>query len=58
MFTNYSNPNTGKAAVRILETAGVHVTVPADFGDTGRPDFSKGFLNRPRETAYKIVDVL
>ncbi len=57
-YTNYSNPAAGKAAVRVLEAAGVHVTVPDDLGDTGRPAFSKGFLERSRETARENVDAL
>ena len=54
-FTNYCNPNAGKAAVRVLEAAGVRVAVPAELGDTGRPAFSKGFLERCRETARENV---
>ncbi|WP_254767062.1 FAD-binding and (Fe-S)-binding domain-containing protein [Salinilacihabitans rarus] len=57
-FTNYSNPAAGKAAVRVLEAAGVHVAVPDAPGDTGRPAFSKGFLDRARETARENVDAL
>ncbi|WP_255170405.1 FAD-binding and (Fe-S)-binding domain-containing protein [Natrononativus amylolyticus] len=54
-YTNYSHPEAGKAAVRVLEAAGVHVDVPRDLGDTGRPAFSKGFLDRARETAKDNV---
>ncbi|MFC4436502.1 MULTISPECIES: FAD-binding and (Fe-S)-binding domain-containing protein [Natrialbaceae] len=54
-YTNYSHPEAGKAAVRVLEAAGVHVTVPDDLDDTGRPAFSKGFLERARETARENV---
>lgn len=57
-FTNYSNPDAGKAAVRVLEAANVHVTVPQGLGDTGRPAFSKGFLDRARTRARENVDVL
>jgi len=57
-FTNYSRPGAGRAAVRVLEAAGVHVTVPDELGDTGRPAFSKGFLERARETARENVDAL
>ncbi|WP_114578292.1 FAD-binding and (Fe-S)-binding domain-containing protein [Saliphagus sp. LR7] len=56
-YTNYSNPAAGRAAVRVLEAAGVHVAVP-DVSDTGRPAFSKGFLDRARETAEENVDAL
>jgi FAD/FMN-containing dehydrogenase/Fe-S oxidoreductase len=46
--TNYSHPEVGKAAVRVLEAAGVHVDV-ADRTDSGRPALSKGFVERARE---------
>ncbi|WIV66599.1 FAD-binding and (Fe-S)-binding domain-containing protein [Natrialbaceae archaeon AArc-T1-2] len=57
-YTNYSNPDAGKAAVCVLEAAGVHVTVPDGLGDTGRPAFSKGLLDEARETARENVDGL
>ncbi|WP_255192469.1 FAD-binding and (Fe-S)-binding domain-containing protein [Natronobeatus ordinarius] len=57
-FTNYNNPDAGKAAVRVLEAAGVHVRVPEGLGDTGRPAFSKGFLEQAKETARENVDAL
>ncbi|MHC3437607.1 FAD-binding and (Fe-S)-binding domain-containing protein [Natrialbaceae archaeon A-gly3] len=57
-YTNYNNPEAGKAAVRVLEAAGVHVSVPDGLGDTGRPAFSKGFLEDARETARENVEAL
>ncbi|RKD88143.1 FAD-binding and (Fe-S)-binding domain-containing protein [Halopiger aswanensis] len=59
-YTNYSYPEAGKAAVRVLEAAGVHVAVPddPDLCDTGRPAFSKGFLEQARETAVENVEAL
>ncbi|WP_276256605.1 FAD-binding and (Fe-S)-binding domain-containing protein [Halomontanus rarus] len=57
-YTNYSHPKAGKAAVRVLESAGVEVAVPDRLGDTGRPAFSKGFLEYARETAKKNVAAL
>ncbi|MCU4972606.1 FAD-binding protein [Halobacteria archaeon AArc-m2/3/4] len=57
-YTNYSHPDAGKAAVRVLEAAGIRVTVPDDLGDTGRPAFSKGFLERARDTALENVSTL
>jgi FAD/FMN-containing dehydrogenase/Fe-S oxidoreductase len=57
-FTDYSNPDAGKAAVRVLEAANVHVTVPVGVGDTGRPAFSKGFLDRAGNLARENVDAL
>ncbi|WP_247008563.1 FAD-binding and (Fe-S)-binding domain-containing protein [Halorientalis litorea] len=57
-YTNYSRPDAGKAAVRVLEAAGVHVDVPAELTDSGRPAFSKGFLDRARATARENVTAL
>jgi len=53
-YTNYSHPEIGKAAVRVLEAAGVHVAL-ADRTDSGRPAHSKGFLDRARDTAAANV---
>ncbi|RZV12251.1 FAD/FMN-containing dehydrogenase [Natrinema hispanicum] len=57
-YTNYNHPDAGKAAVRVLEAAGVHVRVPDGLGDTGRPAFSKGFLEKARTTARENVTAL
>ncbi|SEQ90995.1 FAD-binding and (Fe-S)-binding domain-containing protein [Natrinema salaciae] len=57
-YTNYSHPDAGKAAVRVLEAAGVHVAVPDDLGDTGRPAFSKGFLDKAESAARENVTAL
>ncbi|WP_058997529.1 FAD-binding and (Fe-S)-binding domain-containing protein [Haloarcula sp. CBA1127] len=56
-YTNYSHPEVGKAAVRVLEAAGVHVQL-ADRTDSGRPAHSKGFLDQSRATARDNVDAL
>jgi len=53
-YTNYSNPEIGRAAIRVLEAAGVHVQI-FNRTDSGRPAFSKGFLDEARETARKNV---
>ncbi|WP_267640736.1 FAD-binding and (Fe-S)-binding domain-containing protein [Haloarchaeobius amylolyticus] len=55
--TNFNDPDSGKAAVKVLEAAGVHVDVP-DLGDTGRPAHSKGLLDRAREEARENVAAL
>jgi FAD/FMN-containing dehydrogenase/Fe-S oxidoreductase len=55
--TNYAHPAVGKAAVRVLEAAGVRVEL-AGVTDTGRPAHSLGFLDRARETAREAVDDL
>ncbi|WP_284011437.1 FAD-binding and (Fe-S)-binding domain-containing protein [Haloarcula pelagica] len=56
-YTNYSHPEVGKAAVRVLEAAGVHVRL-ADRTDSGRPAHSKGLLDESRATAAANVDAL
>jgi len=56
-YTNFSHPDIGKAAVRVLEAAGVHVAV-ADVTDSGRPAYSKGFVDATRKTANEAVDSL
>lgn len=56
-YTNYNHPEAGKAAVRVLEAAGVYVQL-AEIGDSGRPAFSKGFLDAARERAEENVAAL
>jgi Fe-S oxidoreductase len=56
-YNNYSNPAVLRAAVRVLEAAGVHVAVP-DTGPTGRAAHSQGFLDVARERARATVDEL
>ena len=51
IFTNYHDPEIGKAAVSFLEAEGCRVSV-ADFHEVGRPQISKGML----EHAKKILD--
>jgi Fe-S oxidoreductase len=57
-YTNYNRPAAGRAAVEVLEAAGVHVEVPDAAGDSGRPAHSKGFLDVARERATENVDAL
>jgi Fe-S oxidoreductase len=57
-ITNHCNPAAGEAALETLEAAGVAVTIPDGVGDTGRPAFSKGFLDAAAETARENLDVL
>jgi Fe-S oxidoreductase len=57
-YMNFTNPAVGQAAVRVLEAADVHVTVPETVTDSGRPAFSKGLLERARRTAAENVDTL
>jgi FAD/FMN-containing dehydrogenase/Fe-S oxidoreductase len=55
-YTNYSHPEVGRAAVRVLEAADVHVRVPTDLPPAGRAAYSKGFLELARERARGVVD--
>ncbi|MFC3957329.1 FAD-binding and (Fe-S)-binding domain-containing protein [Halovivax cerinus] len=57
-YTNYTNPDAGRAAVTVLEAAGVEVALAPVSGDTGRPAFSKGFLDLARSRASDAVDSL
>ncbi|MFC5972822.1 FAD-binding and (Fe-S)-binding domain-containing protein [Halomarina salina] len=57
-YTNYSYPEPGKAAVRVLEAAGCHVALPEHAGPTGRAAYSKGFLDLARDRAAANVDAL
>jgi len=54
-FTNYVEPGPGKAAVAVLEAAGVYVRIPDDLGPSGRAAYSKGFLDLAREQARHNV---
>jgi FAD/FMN-containing dehydrogenase/Fe-S oxidoreductase len=57
-YTNYTQPEVGKAAVRCLEAAGVHVEIPDEVTDSGRPAHSNSMLERSRATAQQNVDAL
>ncbi|MFB6219284.1 MAG: FAD-binding and (Fe-S)-binding domain-containing protein, partial [Halobacteriaceae archaeon] len=57
-YINYSHPAPGKAAVRALEAAGVHVRLADGVTGSGRPPHSKGFLDMARERARTNVDAL
>ncbi|MFC1492307.1 heterodisulfide reductase-related iron-sulfur binding cluster, partial [Nitrospinota bacterium] len=49
-FTNFHHPETGRAAVRVLEAAGFEVEL-AEMGCCGRPQISKGLLREARDLA-------
>jgi len=57
-YTNYSYPEPGKAAVRVLEAAGVHVHIPDECGPSGRAAYSVGKLDLAAERAAHNLDVL
>jgi len=56
-YTNYVYPETGRAAVQVLEAAGVRVEV-LDADPSGRPAYSEGFLDIARERAEANVETL
>jgi FAD/FMN-containing dehydrogenase/Fe-S oxidoreductase len=56
-YTNYSRVEVGKATIRVLEAADVHVQL-ADRTDSGRPAYSKSFIDKARETAKENVRLL
>ncbi|WP_323174605.1 FAD-linked oxidase C-terminal domain-containing protein [Natrialba sp. PRR66] len=58
VYTTYNDPEIGKAAVRVLEAAGVRVELPDGVTSSGRPAFSKGFLDDARERADRNVNAL
>ncbi|MFC7131481.1 FAD-binding and (Fe-S)-binding domain-containing protein [Haloferax chudinovii] len=53
-YTNYSHTEVGKATVRVLEAAGVHVRL-AERTDSGRPALSKGFVEKSRDAVESNV---
>jgi FAD/FMN-containing dehydrogenase/Fe-S oxidoreductase len=53
-FTTYNTPEVGRAAVRVLETAGYRVEL-AGVSCCGRPAISKGLLDRARDLAAANV---
>ena len=57
VYTTYTNPSAGKAAVRVLEAANCHVRIP-DVDGSGRPPHSKGMLDVSRATAKSAVETL
>jgi FAD/FMN-containing dehydrogenase/Fe-S oxidoreductase len=57
-YTNYVHPEVGKAAVRVLEAAAVHVRVPDERASSGRAAYSLGFLDRARRRAERNAATL
>jgi iron-sulfur cluster protein len=53
VYTDYFLPERGEAAVRILETLGVEVHVPA-VGESGRAPLSQGMIRTARERARSV----
>ncbi|WP_416840955.1 FAD-binding and (Fe-S)-binding domain-containing protein [Haloferax sp. DFSO52] len=57
-YTNYVTPEIGKAAVRTLEAADVHVRLAENVAASGRAAFSSGFLDLARGRAAHNVETL
>ena len=57
-FTNYSYLEPGKAAVKVLEAANIHVEIPNDLAPSGRAAFSMGYLDKVRAHATENVEKL
>ena len=56
-YTNYVRTDRGKAAVRVLESLGVHVEVPA-AGESGRAPLSQGMVATARDNAEAVYEAL
>ncbi len=56
-FMNFSEPDIGKAAVRVLEAAGFEVIIP-DKRCCGRPLISEGMLDKAIENANYNIEKL
>ncbi len=58
-FTEYNEPEIGRAAVELLEAAGFKVVLPERKKCCGRPMISKGFLKEARQRAAEnIADMM
>src|SRR6202035_3527906 len=57
-FNNYFHPETAKAAVEVLETAGFRVLVPKANLCCGRPLYDFGMLDRAEALLLEILDQL
>jgi FAD/FMN-containing dehydrogenase/Fe-S oxidoreductase len=57
-FNNYFLPDTGKAAVEVLEAAGFRVLLPGAILCCGRPLYDFGMLDRAKKLLLQTLDVL
>jgi FAD/FMN-containing dehydrogenase/Fe-S oxidoreductase len=57
-FNNYFLPDTAKAAVEVLESAGYRVVLPKDALCCGRPLYDWGMLDRAKKLLRQILDSL
>jgi hypothetical protein len=57
-FNNYFHPETARAALRVLETAGYRVVVPQKPLCCDRPLYGFGMLDRAQDQLAEILQVL
>jgi Fe-S oxidoreductase len=57
-FNNYFQPATSRAALSVLRSAGLHVTVPAARLCCGRPLYDFGMLDRAKSYLRRVMDHL
>jgi Fe-S oxidoreductase len=57
-FNNYFHPQVARAAVEVLEDAGMQVLVPEQDLCCGRPLYDYGFLGMARRWLQQIMDTL
>jgi FAD/FMN-containing dehydrogenase/Fe-S oxidoreductase len=57
-FTNYLDPEPGRAAVEVLETAGYSVELPPRGLCCGRPLYDYGMLGRAKRELRRILEAL
>ena len=57
-FNNHFHPETARAAVRVLESAGFSVRLPATDLCCGRPLYDYGLLDRARWRLRQVLDTL
>ncbi|HSG41078.1 MAG TPA: FAD-linked oxidase C-terminal domain-containing protein, partial [Thermoanaerobaculia bacterium] len=57
-FTNFFHPETGQAAVEVLEAAGARVAIPRRALCCGRPLYDFGMLDLARRQLRRILEAL
>jgi FAD/FMN-containing dehydrogenase/Fe-S oxidoreductase len=57
-FNNYFHPDTGRAALEVLQDAGFNAIVPQMHLCCGRPLYDFGFLDKAKEYLERVLSVL
>jgi iron-sulfur cluster protein len=57
LYTNHIQVERGRAAVRVLESLGVDVTVPS-VASSGRAPLSQGMIATARDHAHRVAEIL